>query len=203
MTRHESRLSALGQGMANFMGVNYIPPWAQEAREAAIQEEAEQDRLLVEGGVTRTSGPLSSLASGSVERGGSRVSRSRSQTWFNPTERGHFCFPPRAYPQPEKSADTPIGEGSCWRCRCGAEWEAHGSMVLGEDPVGVQRNDYTLGVERWVYLGKGIDGVDYARHQNSMYDFRPLGPYYVRLLRIIADTVRWGSGAENWRDADD
>lgn len=202
MSRYQRRMESLGHGIAVRMGINYTPPWAAQAREAAIAREEQEDRRRATAGVggTKTSEPSASPANTLAEVGGSKVSRSRSlQGWFRPVAREHFCFPPVAYPQPASSDDQPVGEGSYWQCRCGAQWEAHGQMVLGDHPMGVGRNDYTLGVERWFYLGGGRLGKEeYLRHQDSMYDFRPLGPYYVRLLRTLI-TAAGG----DWRDAGD
>lgn len=199
MTRHQRRMESLGQGLAARMGITYVPAWAAQAREAAMAEEAQEDsrRVTAEGGVTKTSVQSSSPESMWVEAGGSKVSRPRSgQGWFHPVAREHFCFPPRTYPQPARVMDQAIGAGSQWVCRCGAQWEAEGQMVLGDDPVGVGRNDYTMGVLRWKYLGGGNPEIaDYLQQQDEMYDFRPLGPYYVRLLRLLITTQ-----GGDWRD---
>lgn len=201
MSRYRRRMDSVMSGLAARIGevCSPTPPPGMSQEEHRFLQDAETLRRTAEGGGAKTSGQSTSPESMWVEAGGSKVSRPRSQGWFHPVAREHFCFPPVAYPQPASSDDQPVGEGSHWRCRCGAEWVAHGQMVLGDHPVGVGRNDYTLGVERWFYLGGGRLGKEeYLRHQDSMYDFRPLGPYYVRLLRTLI-TAAGG----DWRDAGD
>lgn len=101
------------------------------------------------------------------------------QGWVNPVAMPHLCFPPDQYPQQ-------TGPGSRWICRCDAVWEAEG-IAWDEYPTTPKRLEL-LKPERWHYL-KGTGQLDDKSYldQEGLYDWRPLGPYYVKLYRAMID----------------
>jgi hypothetical protein len=102
-----------------------------------------------------------------------------AQGWVRAVAMGHLCFPPEQYPQE-------CGPGSLWNCRCDAVWRAEGVM-WEEYPTDPSRTAQPLGPERWFYQEGGqLDEEDY-RAQEGLYDWRPLGPYYVKLYRAMID----------------
>jgi hypothetical protein len=116
------------------------------------------------------------------------------QGWTSATAHPHLCLPPRQYPQN-------CGPGSEWTCRCGAVWESSGIACDPDtDAYGVSpdRNDTTLSVEQWFYRHGGNDAV--CRDQEALYDWRPLGPYYVKLYRLMIDTLQQRAMGTTWQD---
>jgi hypothetical protein len=102
------------------------------------------------------------------------------QGWMEaPTALPHLCFPPDTYPKA-------CGPGSQWRCRCGAVWVSSGIM-WSEYPQTPTRTEENLGPERWHYVKGGQLAEDDYRVQEGLYDWRPLGPYYVKLYRAMID----------------
>jgi hypothetical protein len=80
-------------------------------------------------------------------------------------------------------------------------WVARG-IDLNPDGEGYglspERNDANLLVEQWFYKSGGVESV--CRAQEPMYDWRPLGPYYVKILRLILDTAQGRDGGTTWQD---
>lgn len=126
-----------------------------------------------------------------------RAERER-QGWYVdvPPKRPHLCFPPKAYPQQ-------VGhfyESAHWGCEsCHAVWRSEGiQLVNGYDdwPVGANRTHLALlGPQRWFLA---VDGTppktrEQLSFEEGLYDFRPLGPYYVKLWRsqLEAMGVDW------------
>jgi hypothetical protein len=119
-----------------------------------------------------------------------------------PNARLHMCFPPKAYP-------TEVGPGdhTRWQCPasfCGILWRPEGIQVVeGTDyPVDGSRRDVILGPERWRFAeytqyihNDGPTGVMRAEQQELHYDWRPIAPYYVKLLRRIIEALGMG-----WKD---
>jgi hypothetical protein len=116
------------------------------------------------------------------------------QGWNSGISAPHLCQPPRQYPQN-------CGPGSTWMCRCGAVWSAAG-IDLNPDGEGYglspDRNDTVLKVERWFYVRGGVAAV--CLEQQDLYDWRPLGPYYVKLLRLLIDSAQNRQGDTKWQD---
>jgi hypothetical protein len=116
------------------------------------------------------------------------------QGWTAAVAAPHLCLPPRQYPQN-------CGPGSEWTCRCGAVWVARGIEVNPDTEhygVSPDRNDTVLAVEQWFYRAGGNDVV--CRNQEALYDWRPLGPYYVKLLRLMIDTAQGRDAGTMWQD---
>jgi hypothetical protein len=102
----------------------------------------------------------------------------KAKAWKTPVARGHLCLPPVSYP-------AELGPGSRWQCpktTCGNLWQAEGMQVADEYAA-----DRTLILqpERWVLVtGAAQEG------EEALYDWRPLGPYFVKLARAIIDNQR-------------
>lgn len=114
------------------------------------------------------------------------------QGWMEaPTALPHFCFPPDVYP-------SGCGEGSQWRCRCDAVWRAAG-LTWEEYPRTPTRTEALLKPERWFYVGGGqLPEAEY-QYQEGFYDWRPLGPYYMKLYRAMLDALQ-GKASQDWRE---
>lgn len=118
-----------------------------------------------------------------MARYSSRRDPVKSSWLFPPTEMGHLCFPPMAYP-------TNCGPGSEWKCFCGNVWLSEGRQLVSDYPEGATRNDVLIGPERWL----PHPTLCHPQHDEvGLYDWRPLGPYYVRLARRIIEQLggRW------------
>lgn len=111
--------------------------------------------------------------------------------WVQCRPIGHMCFPPQVYP-------PGVGPHSSWACRsCGTIWEADGCRVMGDYPQAVARNDHALGPERWRYV-TGVKKPEQIELENAMYDWRPLGPYQVKLYRRMIECM-----GGKWKDLSD
>ena len=108
-----------------------------------------------------------------------------------PPERGHYCYPPKAFP-------FEVGAGAPWRCvarGCGAIWQPEGVQVVGDSyPVALDRNDGLLGPGRWT-LRTASAHPAFVDGQEGLYDWRPVAPYYVKLYRRMIELL----GGE-WKD---
>jgi hypothetical protein len=113
------------------------------------------------------------------------------QAWSSAEAMPHLCFPPDQYPQG-------VGPGSQWTCRCDAVWVADG-IAWVEYPTEPSRTSTPLAPERWFYVEGGQLAPEDYRAQEGLYDWRPLGPYYVKLYRAMLDTLQ-GKGDVDWRD---
>lgn len=107
------------------------------------------------------------------------------QGWTSAVALPHFCWPPDQYPDG-------CGPGSRWTCRCGAVWEAQGAMLASHHPTSPSRSEAKYMPEQWFYLSGGNADETLYRHQEPYYDWRPLGPYFVRLARGIIDNQNTG-----------
>lgn len=109
--------------------------------------------------------------------------------WGASVRREHLCLPPQVFP-----ADC--GPGTTWVCGCQAVWRSEGQQVVDEYPVSQGKNDYLLGPGRWLYQGGGHAERPevYQRHAETLYDWRPMAGYYVKLLRSIVEGV-----GQDWR----
>lgn len=102
------------------------------------------------------------------------------QGWVDPAvSMPHLCFPPDQYP-------SGCGPESSWRCRCGALWRANG-ISWDEYPRDPSRSAQPLKPELWKYVEDGQLPPDDYLAQEPLYDWRPLGPYYVKLYRAMID----------------
>lgn len=102
-----------------------------------------------------------------------------AQGWTSAEALPHLCFPPDQYP-------SGVGPESTWTCRCGAVWRANG-IAWDEYPTDPTRTAQPLKPESWRYVEGGqLPAVDYEK-QEPLYDWRPLGPYYVKLYRAMID----------------
>jgi len=146
--------------------------------------------------------------SGRFHDRGLRVHRSRLtgvseetdlQGWVNAVARPHMCLPPEQYPED-------CGEGSRWFCRCGALWQAEGLMMISEYPSSPTRTEVRYGPLRWRWVEGGQLPEEDYRAQEDHYDWRPLGPYFVQLARMIIDNQLvaggWSglNGPQDWRN---
>jgi hypothetical protein len=104
------------------------------------------------------------------------------QGWVSPAvAMPHLCFPPQRYPEG-------AGPGSRWLCRCDAVWEARGIAWDAEAyPQSPSRREAQLGPERWQYIDGGQLSPEEYRAQEPLWDWRPLGPYFVNLARALID----------------
>ena len=149
--------------------------------------------LAAEGTSGKTSRRSPSRVSGAMRQRLTGVRENTDQQGWSeaPTALGHLCFPPDQYP-------SGVGPGSCWTCRCGAVWVASG-LAWDEYPTDPTRTAQPLKPERWHYVEGGqLNAMEYKK-QEDLYDWRPLGPYFVKLARILLDSVQ-GRENRNWRD---
>lgn len=118
------------------------------------------------------------------------------QGWTAGQAAPHLCLPPRQYPQN-------CGPGSEWTCRCSAVWIAQG-IALDPDTehygVSPERNDTVLNVDQWFYKTGGTPGVLQGAEQAYLYDWRALGPYYIKLYRLMIDTAQGRHQGTTWQD---
>lgn len=152
-------------------------------RSSVTYNPAEAERrnaLAAEGSVTNRSRRSPSRPSAATRQSLTGVAeRPDIQGWTSAEAMPHLCFPPDQYPQG-------VGPGSQWTCRCSAVWVADG-IAWDEYPTDPSRSAQPLKPERWHYAHGGQpDVVDY-QYQEGLYDWRPLGPYYVRLYRAMID----------------
>lgn len=135
-------------------------------------------RVAANGG--KTSRPSPARSSGATRSQLTGVTeRTSRQGWTEAHALPHLCFPPDQYPQG-------VGPGSLWNCRCDAVWRSDG-IAWDEYPTEPARNTTPLKPERWFYQEGGqLAPEDYAA-QEGLYDWRPLGPYYVKLYRAMLD----------------
>lgn len=146
-------------------------------------------RAVASGGKTSERSPARPSAAQRQSLTGVRENTSQ-QGWHSAVAMPHLCFPPDQYPQGS-------GPGSRWVCRCDAVWEAHG-VAWVEYPVTPKRLEL-LQPERWFYISGGQRGPEEYKAQAGLYDWRPLGPYYVKLYRAILDALQ-GKPSQDWRD---
>lgn len=159
----------------------FIPEALLRRRNYAANNPHSEAALRAEASRGRTSSPSPSRVSGARRRQLTGVTeRFSQQGWAElPTALPHLCFPPDQYPQG-------IGPGSRWLCRCDAVWVSDG-IAWDEYPTEPARTSTPLKPERWHYVGGGqLSDEDYLA-QEALYDWRPLGPYCVRLYRAMID----------------
>lgn len=123
-----------------------------------------------------------------------RAEKSR-QGWYAdvPAGRPHLCFPPKAFPQQVGSPE----EGSHWSCEtCGSVWLSEGIQLVngyGDYPTGANRSQLALlGPSRWFLKLMGPRAKKSAAlvdFEQGLYDFRPLGPYYVKMWRAQLEAM--------------
>lgn len=152
----------------------------QEEAYAANNPESEA-AMRAEANRGKTSGRSPSRVSASQRQQLTGVTeRLDQQGWMEaPMALPHLCFPPDTYP-------AGCGPTSQWRCRCGAIWMARG-IAWDEYPVTPTRTEQLLKPERWFYISGGQLTEEDYQAQEGFYDWRPLGPYYVKLYRAMID----------------
>lgn len=149
-------------------------------RAAAEQELQKANELAAEGSARKTSSRSPSRPSAAMRSQLTGVTeRNNRQGWTSAESMPHLCFPPDQYPQG-------AGPGSQWNCRCDAVWVADG-IAWEEYPIDPSRSAQPLKPERWFYVEGGQLPAEEYRAQEDLYDWRPLGPYFVKLLRAMID----------------
>lgn len=163
----------------------------KEVRATVEHEQNKANALAAEGSSGKTSRRSPSRPSAATRQQLTGVKENTDvQGWFNAVSMPHLCFPPNQYPQG-------AGPGSLWCCRCDAVWRAEG-IAWEEYPTTPKRLEL-LKPERWFYIEGGQRPEADYRAQEGLYDWRPLGPYYVKLYRAMLDTLQ-GKGDADWRD---
>lgn len=147
---------------------------------AAESQRGVRTALAAEGSGGKTSPRSPSRLSGAQRQRLTGVTEKLDvQGWTTAVVLPHLCFPPDQYP-------SGMGPGSVWTCRCEAAWVAEG-VAWDEYPTDPTRTAQPLKPEQWFYVAGGqLPEKDY-RAQEPFYDWRPLGPYYVKLYRAFID----------------
>lgn len=140
----------------------------------------------------KTSPPSPARSSAATRRSRTGVTEDLDQQgWTRGVSLPHLCLPPQRYPEG-------CGPGSQWQCRCGAVWVADG-LAWDDYPTSPSRREGQFNPERWLYQGGGQLTPEQYEQQAGYYDWRPLGPYYVKLYRAMLDALQ-GNPSEDWRD---
>lgn len=156
-----------------------VAPTAMAAARDQAQEQS--NAVAAEGSSGKTSRrSLSRMPSGLREQLTGVREDTLIQGWGpEVTALAHLCFPPDQYP-------SGVGPGSQWLCRCRAVWRAEG-IAWDAYPTDPSRTAQPLKPEQWFYVEGGQLPAEDYRAQENLYDWRPLGPYYVRLYRAMID----------------